>query len=85
MNSYQFAKHMIDENITISYEDFMNKAIGKLFNNNIGNSKFIEAFNDFSSFEGFDNQYCINFTAAWQKYALDGRYDRMKTNSRRFI
>jgi hypothetical protein len=45
----------------------------------------MDAFIEFNSLEGLDSQYCVNFTAAWQKYALDGIYDRIKLNTDKLI
>jgi len=81
MNSYKFTLDLIKNETILDLEEFTEKAIKATFAAELNQEKFVSALDDFNSLEGLDNQFCVNFTGAWLKYALNGVPDKRKMKS----
>ena len=78
MDSYDFTTSLIESNTILDYETYTENAIKAILANDLTQEKFIDMLNDFKSFEGDNHKFCINFTGAWLKYALNGVYNKTK-------
>lgn len=85
MNSYEFTLDLIKNETILDLEEFTEKAIKATFAMELTQEKFVGALNDFNSLEGLDNQFCVNFTGAWLKYALNGILVKDKMKSGKLI
>ena len=85
MDSYDFTTSLIESNTILDYETYTENAIKAILANDLTQDKFIDMLNDFKSFEGDNHKFCINFTGAWLKYALNGIHNKSKMNSDKLI
>ncbi len=85
MTSHAFALKLIKNGTVLDYEEFTQRAIQVVLANELANDKFVSALEDFNSFEGLDDKFCVNFTGAWLKYALNDKPDKVRLNSTTLI
>ena len=78
MDSYQFALQCIVSQTILDCESFTEQAIKTVLVDELGQQNFLDALNDFKSFEGLNHKFIVNFTGAWLKYALKGVIDKDK-------
>lgn len=84
-DSFEYAMDLINRKEIIDQRTFMSNALNIGLAEELQQPKFIEAMNDYRSFEGINNIYCINLTGAWLKYALDGKYNKDKMKPKAII
>jgi hypothetical protein len=85
MDSFEFTTDLIKNNTILDYTTYTNRAINAILADDLDQSKFIDMLNDFKSFEGLNDKFCINFTGSWLKYALDGKDDKDLMNNHKLI
>ena len=85
MNSHAFALELIKNDTVLDYDEFTERAIKAVLVNELANEKFMSALKDFNSFEGLDSKFCVNFTGAWLKYALNDKPNTDKLKAYRLL
>lgn len=85
MNAYEFTLSLINSETILSYEDFTEKTLNAVLTDDLTQKKFRDVISEFRSFEGHNHKFCVNFTGAWLKYALNGEYNKSQMNSTRIL
>ena len=80
MDAYHFTTDLINSGTILDFETYTDRVIAAAYPTESANADFKSMMDDLKSFEGGNNmKFCINFTGAWLKYALDGVYDKKNT------
>lgn len=81
MDSYAFTIKLIENKTILELEEFMEQVFKAVLADDLTQERFKSVIEDFKSFEGHNHEFCVNFTGAWLKYALNGIYDKRKMMS----
>lgn len=85
MDSYEFTLSLIENKTILSYEEFTEKTLNAVLVDDLTQEKFRDVISTFKSFEGYNYKFCVNFTGAWLKYALNEVPNKRKTTSNYII
>jgi len=85
MDSYAFTMNLIKTDRILDYESFTEAALKAVLADELSQKKFMSVIQEFKSFEGNNHKFCVNFTGAWLKYALNGEHDKDKMKSHKLV
>lgn len=85
MDSYAFTMNLIKSDRILDYESFTEAALKAVLVDELSQKKFMSVIQHFKSFEGNNHKFCVNFTGAWLKYALNGDHDKRKMDTHKLL